>query len=199
MQRRATAERNIKKSSLTSDSKVDDGRRVELLDQVEQEKIVKEMNEQANRQEREIYNTFRIVCIAASFISLMVAANVHLGGRVGLAMTLNAEFIVRFLHAFLSGWLHCITPRVCEPGQETKQLIWRVYPFIGANFTVAFLGYFSTTVILDGSDVVSFVHPTLLLGNAITLALACFIRWEAANSRLALHELQSSMYRFKSL
>jgi hypothetical protein len=175
----------------------------DLLDDEEQIKIVHQMQEQASRQQREIYVIFRYICIAASFLSLVASIHFH------IRVTDNTDIIdekegisavIRILHASVSGWLHNVTPRITDPSNSTKSYYWTVLGASIANICFTCIGLNLTTT---GNDNVTnngdHLHPALLLGNAIMLVVAYFIRYDALKSTNDVKALQESMYRFKSL
>jgi len=164
-----------------------------VLDSDDQERIVRELAFEMERQDKRLNEGFRVVCYGAATVSILSALFVEFS-----ATSSEHARLVRWIQAVLAMALHASALHVATACPPMQQLKWFIH------IPAAFLLFFSASSIFYVRKTVQddesvFLHQGLTLGNFATILGALWLRGDSLAMKNSLHELQSSKYRYKSL
>jgi hypothetical protein len=173
--------------------------KVEFLDEDDQERVVKDLQEENDKQQEQMQRVFGVLCAAVAIISMLTTLLVHRRDTTATAATTMAAATgrqLRWIHATLATWLDLQSPSVCGSA-SAGALFWKVTAPAAASFLVAGGAlYYARKV---GSEESIWLHYGLLANNAMVLVMAFALRWDREATNKALQNLKKAKYNYKSL
>lgn len=191
---------------------------VDLLDQDDQDQLVRDMEQDMEKQERHIESAFRAVCRAVALLSIAAGCIVQRlryqqMKRRGIRPTeMDFQLLCMWAHVVLAALLHWNTcqwvvfrdngnpsPMV---GLSRKKLTPVLVGVLG--LLVAAIGLFCARLThaeasFIGYHGIVYLHYSLFLSNLVVVAGAMFIRIEQTYSKKMMDDLRESQYHFKSI
>jgi hypothetical protein len=171
---------------------------VELLDSDDQDQMIHRFAQEMDKQQREIHQAFRGLCIGSAILSICVLLFLELRGAL---VPSGRPF--RWIHVLVTATLHVLTPGVALPSTPTTRLRWiLVLPWI-ISLLLGSSILFHARRIIQGEDEISSItvtyHQGLLLGNFLTTLAALWLRNDSFSIQRSIEQLKEARYRHKSL
>jgi hypothetical protein len=154
------------------------------IDENEQDEIVKNINDDASAQMKEMIQIFGYICLVAAVACVVLGV--------------TASTKVLGVHAMVASGLHILARYLCSSTSATS--FWRDAGLLVATvFPMLALFLLLPAMSLSNYGAESEYHLSLTLGNLLTSVTCVFLKRDQNSTAKAISELHASKYSFKSL